>query len=53
MGVSNSPDTFQSKISQLMVGLDFVRACLDDVLVAIKDSFTDHNTLGTSVRTAR
>jgi CCR4-NOT transcriptional regulation complex NOT5 subunit len=42
MGVSNSPDIFQSKISQLMVGLDFVRAYLDDVLVATKDSFTDH-----------
>jgi hypothetical protein len=42
MGVSNSPDIFQSKISQLMVGLDYVRAYFDDVLVATKYSFTDH-----------
>jgi hypothetical protein len=31
MGVANSPDIFQSKTSQLMVGLDFVSAYLDDV----------------------
>jgi len=35
MGVANSPDIFQSKLSQVMVGLDFVT---DDVLVAIKGS---------------
>jgi Reverse transcriptase (RNA-dependent DNA polymerase) len=42
MGVANSPDIFQSKISQLMVGLDFVRAYLDDVLVATKGSYQEH-----------
>jgi hypothetical protein len=42
MGFSNSPDIFRIKISQLIVGLDFVRAYLDDVLVATKFSFTDH-----------
>jgi hypothetical protein len=42
MGLSNSPDIFQSKISHLMVRIDFVRAYLDDVLVATKNSFTDH-----------
>jgi hypothetical protein len=31
IGLANSADIFQSKISQLMVGLDFVRAYLDDV----------------------
>jgi hypothetical protein len=42
MGVANSPDIFQGKISQLMVGLDFVRAYLDDVLVATKRSYNEH-----------
>jgi Reverse transcriptase (RNA-dependent DNA polymerase) len=42
MGVADSPDIFQSKISQLMVGLDFVRAYLDDVLAATKGSYQEH-----------
>jgi Reverse transcriptase (RNA-dependent DNA polymerase) len=42
MGVAISSDIFQSKISQLMVGLDFVRAYLDDVLVATKGSYQEH-----------
>jgi Reverse transcriptase (RNA-dependent DNA polymerase) len=42
IGVANSPDIFQSKISQLMVALHFVRAYLDDVLVATKGSYQEH-----------
>jgi Reverse transcriptase (RNA-dependent DNA polymerase) len=42
MGVANSPDIFQSKIPQLMVGLDFVRAYLDDVLVTTSGSYQEH-----------
>jgi Reverse transcriptase (RNA-dependent DNA polymerase) len=42
MGVANSPDIFQSKISQLMVGLDFVGAYLDDVIEATKGSYQEY-----------
>jgi hypothetical protein len=42
VGVASSPDIFQSKISQLMVGLDFVKAYLHDVLVAPKGSYKEH-----------
>ena len=42
MGVANSPDLFQEKMSELMAGLEFVRTYLDDVLVITKDSFDDH-----------
>ena len=33
MGLQNSPDIFQEKMSELMVGLDFVRTYIDDLLV--------------------
>ena len=33
MGLCNSPDIFQEKMSKLMQGLDFARAYLDDLLV--------------------
>jgi hypothetical protein len=42
MGVANSPDIIQSKISQLSVGFDFLRAYIDDVLVATKCSYKEH-----------
>jgi hypothetical protein len=42
MGISNSPDIFHSKMPQLIVGFEFVRAYLDDILVATKDSFIDN-----------
>ena len=41
MGLCNSPDVFQEKMSELMVGLEFVRAYLDDILIFSK-SFEDH-----------
>jgi len=33
MGLCNSPDIFQEKMSELMQGLEFARAYLDDLLV--------------------
>ena len=42
MGLCNSPDIFQEKMSELMEGLDFVRACIDDLLCLTKGSFEDH-----------
>jgi hypothetical protein len=33
MGLSVSPDIFQEKMSELMAGLDFARAYLDDLLI--------------------
>ena len=42
MGLCNSPDVFQEKMSELMDGLDFVRTYIDDILCHTKDSFDDH-----------
>ena len=42
MGLCNSPDIFQEKMSELMYGLEFARAYLDDLLVVSKDSFENH-----------
>jgi hypothetical protein len=43
MGIKNSPDIFQQKISDLMEGLeDFIRAYLDDTLIITKGSYKDH-----------
>ena len=42
MGVCNSPDIFQEKISELYDGFDMVHAYIDDVLVIPKDNLEDH-----------
>jgi len=42
MGLCNSPDIFQEKMSELMMGLEFVRTYIDDLLCITKGSFTDH-----------
>jgi hypothetical protein len=42
MGLCNSPDIFQEKISELMLGLDFVRAYIDDILILTHDDWNDH-----------
>ena len=42
MGLCNSPDIFQEKMSELMVGLEFARAYIDDLLVVSKGSFDTH-----------
>ena len=42
MGLSNSPDIFQEKMSELFEGLDFVRTYIDDLLCLTKGTFEDH-----------
>ena len=42
MGLCNSPDIFQEKMSDLMIGLEFVRVYIDDLLVVTKDTWEDH-----------
>ena len=42
MGLSNSPDIFQDKMSTLMAGLEFVRTYIDDLLVITKSTFENH-----------
>ena len=42
MGLCNSPDIFQEKISTLMDGLEYVRAYIDDLLCITKGSWRDH-----------
>jgi Reverse transcriptase (RNA-dependent DNA polymerase) len=42
MGIANAPDIFQSKINQLMEGLDYVRAYLDTILIVTKNTYDDH-----------
>jgi len=42
MGLCNAPDIFQEKMSELMEGLEFARAYIDDLLVVSKGDFTDH-----------
>ena len=41
MGLCNSPDIFQEKLSELLVGLDTVRVYIDDLLHAAKGSWTE------------
>ena len=42
MGLCNSPDIFQEKMSELFEGLEFVRTYIDDLLCLTKGSFEDH-----------
>ena len=42
MGLCNSPDIFQEKMSTLMQELEYVRAYIDDLLIITKSSFEDH-----------
>ena len=42
MGVANSPNIFQEKMSTLMAGLEFVRTYLDNVLVLTTGTWDDH-----------
>ena len=42
MGLSNSPDIFQEKMSELMYDLEGVRTYIDDLLVISNGSFDDH-----------
>jgi len=42
MGLCNSPDIFQEKMNELFVGLDYVRAYIDDLLIISNGTFDDH-----------
>ena len=42
MGLCNSPDIFQEKMNELFVGLDNVRAYIDDLLILSIKSFDKH-----------
>ena len=42
MGLCNSPDIFQEKMTSLMAGLEFVRAYIDDLLCITKGDWDDH-----------
>ena len=42
MGLCNSPDIFQEKMSTLMYDLEYVRTYIDDLLVLMKGTFEDH-----------
>ena len=42
MGLCNSPDIFQEKMTDLMVGLEFARAYIDDLLVISRSSVEEH-----------
>ena len=42
MGIAGSSDIFQSKMSELMATLDFVRTYLDDLLCITKGNLEDH-----------
>ena len=42
MGLCNSPDIFQEKMSILMQDLEFVQTYLDDLLCLTKGDWNDH-----------
>jgi hypothetical protein len=42
MGIAGSPDIFQSKMSELMAALEWVRTYLDDLLSITKGTFENH-----------
>ena len=42
MGLCNSPDIFQEKMSELMEGIESALTYLDDLLCITKGSFEDH-----------
>ena len=42
MGLCNSPDIFQENMGELMSGLEFAQAYIDDLLVLSNGDFTDH-----------
>ena len=45
MGLCNSPDIFQEKMSKLFVGLDTVRVYIDELLHVKKGFWTEHFTV--------
>ena len=45
MGMCNSPDIFQDKMSELFIGLDTVPVYIDDLLHVTKGSWIEHLTV--------
>ena len=41
-GIATSTDIFQSKINQLVEGLDYVPSYLDNILIVTKNTYDDH-----------
>ena len=42
MGLCNSPDIFQEKMSEIFAHMEYVRAYIDDILAITTESFHDH-----------
>ena len=42
MGVSNSPETFQQKMSYLFHGFEIIRVYIDGIFILTKGYWTDH-----------
>ena len=42
MGLSNSPDIFQEKMSELFEGFEDIWAYIEDLLLLTKESFDKH-----------
>jgi len=42
MGIKSVPDIFQSKMEDLMMGIEYIRPYLDDLLVLNKGTLDDH-----------
>ena len=42
MGLCNSPDIFQEKMSTLLADLEHVKAYIDDLLIITNSSLEDH-----------
>jgi hypothetical protein len=42
MGLCNSPDIFQEKMSTLLGDLEYVRTYIDDLLITTKSNWHDH-----------
>ena len=42
MGLCNSLNIFQEKMSELMEGLEYICTYIDDLLIISKDSYEDH-----------
>jgi len=42
MGLCNAPDLFQERMSELMIGLEFAKAYIDDLLVISRKDYDNH-----------
>ena len=42
MGVCNFPDIFQEKMNEMILRIEFIRACIDDLLIITKGNWSDN-----------